>query len=89
MLKYTEDAVVNEVVTRILRRSADGIVKFGKTMERANDRDWLDEAIEELSDTLVYLTKMKRVRDTPPVTTYRSKNGSAVVSCPCADCVRR
>ena len=57
----TDDPIVDAVVKRIQKRSTAGMKKFGKPMTR-DDRttvEWLDDAIEELLDAAVYLTRVK------------------------------
>lgn len=55
------DPIVDLVVERIQERSVAGMKKFGKPMTR-DDRttvEWVDDAIEELLDAAVYLTRVK------------------------------
>src|ERR1700740_2317202 len=97
--QFSQDAVIDELVKKILTRSRDGIKKFGRTIEAADDRDWLMESSEELMDTCVYLMKelreerkkkkcLCRGRVAPGVPAHRSRTGNAVTtSCPCADCL--
>ena len=57
----TEDPIVNTVIDRMVYRSKEGMIKYGKTMERA-DIDtvgWIDHAIEELLDSAVYLERLR------------------------------
>ena len=54
--EITEDPIVNEVITMIVKRHMQGMTKFGKTMadsERPFD-EWVDETIEELLDAIHY-----------------------------------
>lgn len=56
----TQDAIVERVRKKLADRSAAGIVKYGKTMERTdlNRLDWLRHAQEELLDGAVYLERL-------------------------------
>lgn len=55
------DPIVDAVVERIHKRSADGMRKFGKPMTRDDKTtmQWIDDAIEEALDLAVYLTRVK------------------------------
>ena len=65
MNKYivkTTDNVVKEVIKKMDGRSSTGIKKYGTTLDR-NDLstiDWIDHAIEEGMDQILYLTKLKQ-----------------------------
>jgi len=57
------DSIVDSVVDRFIERASLGKSKYGKTMDR-NDlslEEWLDHAIEESMDHILYLTKIKKV----------------------------
>ena len=57
----TNDAIVNEVIKKILDRHMQGMESFGQTMasnERPLDQ-WIAETIEELLDAVHYLVKAK------------------------------
>lgn len=55
-----QDVIVESVRKKLADRSAAGIVKYGKTMERTdlNRLDWLRHAQEELLDGAVYLERL-------------------------------
>ena len=60
---YSQDPIINDIVTRILSRSESGIKTYGLTMEQNNTKSigqWIDEAQEELMDAVVYLEKVKK-----------------------------
>jgi|TARA_R110002020_G_scaffold271024_1_gene486274 hypothetical protein len=57
----TSDPVVNRVIQRFVERSAEGMERFGVSME-ANDQPalyWIENAQEELMDGILYLEKLK------------------------------
>jgi hypothetical protein len=57
-----KDSVVEEVVDNFRTRSLVGIEKYGTTMDRTDltKEDWINHAIEEAMDFILYLTKLKR-----------------------------
>ncbi len=63
MEKYSKDPIINNIVKRILKRSNEGIIKYGTTMQEAvkSPTEWINEAQEELYDSIVYLEKLKDV----------------------------
>ena len=61
ILGQTSDPVVNRVIQRFVERSAEGMERFGVSME-ANDQPalhWIENAQEELMDGILYLEKLK------------------------------
>ena len=55
------DPIVAAVIRKMYQRSQVGIKKYGTTLER-NDlstEQWIDHAIEEAMDLVLYLTKLK------------------------------
>ena len=57
----TNDAIVNEVIKKILDRHMQGMESFGQTMasnERPLDQ-WIADTIEALLDAVHYLVKAK------------------------------
>ena len=56
------DPVVVAVVLRMQKRSKEGIIKFGVTLEdqTMSPIEAIDNAIEEALDTAIYLEKAKR-----------------------------
>jgi len=56
------DSIVESVINKIKSRSEIGIAKYGITLDR-NDYttiDWIDAAIEEQMDNILYLTRLKK-----------------------------
>lgn len=55
------DSVVQSVVEQFISRSEVGRVKYGTTLDRTDltPSQWIQHAIEELSDMMLYLTKLK------------------------------
>lgn len=58
-----KDPLVQTICVRMIKRSNDGVKKYGDTMITANKDiiEWLDNAIEESLDQAVYLEKAKRM----------------------------
>lgn len=56
------DSIVNTVVNNFLQRSKIGIEKYGTTLDRKDLTiiNWIDHAIEESMDHILYLTKLKQ-----------------------------
>jgi histidinol dehydrogenase len=56
------DSIVEEVVNKIKSRSDIGIKKYGKTLDREDMTtiEWIDAAIEEQMDNILYLTRLKK-----------------------------
>jgi hypothetical protein len=59
--KQKEDAIVLEVVNKFKNRSEIGIKKYGTTLEdnQLSLGEWINHAIEEQMDNILYLTKLK------------------------------
>jgi hypothetical protein len=58
-----EDSIVASVIQSFKKRSMEGILKYGKTLDR-NDLtflQWVQHAQEEMMDGILYLEKMKKV----------------------------
>jgi methyl coenzyme M reductase beta subunit len=56
------DSIILETIDNFLKRGEIGHKKYGVTMDR-NDLDiveWIDHAIEEQMDNILYLTKIKK-----------------------------
>jgi len=56
------DSIVEEVINKIKSRSDIGIKKYGKTLDREDmsTLEWIDAAIEEQMDNILYLTRLKK-----------------------------
>lgn len=60
-IEMKRDRIVDSVIEKFRSRSEVGIKKYGTTLDR-NDlslEQWLDHAIEEQMDSILYLTKIK------------------------------
>jgi hypothetical protein len=57
----TNDPIVSAVIRKMYQRSQVGIKKYGTTMQRddLSTEQWIDHAIEEAMDLVLYLTKLK------------------------------
>jgi len=58
----TVDTIVDSVIVRFKDRSIKGIKKYNNTMDRddLSVTEWIDHAIEEQMDNILYLTKLKK-----------------------------
>jgi len=58
----TVDSIVDSVIVRFKDRSIKGIKKYNNTMDRddLSVTEWIDHAIEEQMDNILYLTKLKK-----------------------------
>lgn len=56
------DSIVEAVINKIRTRSEIGIAKYGITLDRTDYStiDWIDAAIEEQMDNILYLTRLKQ-----------------------------
>ena len=61
MADLTGDPVVNRVLGKFIKRSSQGMVKFGVSMQdnNASTVHWIENAQEELMDGILYLEKLK------------------------------
>jgi len=57
------DSIVQSVIDKIKSRSEVGIKKYGVTLDRTDFTtiQWIDSAIEEQMDNILYLTRLKRL----------------------------
>jgi hypothetical protein len=55
------DPIVDSVVNQFRKRSRVGIEKYGTTLEENNNDDFLQHAIEESMDFILYLTKIQSI----------------------------
>lgn len=55
------DPIVASVIRKMYQRSQVGIKKYGTTLEKNNEDDFLNHAIEEAMDLILYLTKVKSI----------------------------
>ena len=56
------DSIVESVINKIKSRSEIGIKKYGVTLDRTDFTtiQWIDAAIEEQMDNILYLTRLKK-----------------------------
>jgi hypothetical protein len=54
-----EDKIVSQVITKFATRSEIGIKKYNTTLAENEKDDFLNHAIEEAMDLILYLTKVK------------------------------
>lgn len=56
-----KDKIVQQVIKKFEQRSEVGIRKYGTTLEEnnLNIEEWINHAIEEQMDNILYLTKLK------------------------------
>jgi len=56
------DSIVQSVIDKIKSRSEVGIKKYGVTLDRTDFTtiQWIDSAIEEQMDNILYLTRLKK-----------------------------
>ena len=57
-----KDTIVEAVVNKFKQRSNVGIKKYGVTLDREDltTSQWVEHAIEEAMDLILYLEKLKR-----------------------------
>jgi hypothetical protein len=57
-----KDSIVESVIGKIRSRSEIGINKYGVTLDRTDftTTQWIDAAIEEQMDNILYLTRLKK-----------------------------
>lgn len=58
-----KDPIVQTVVDAFLRRSNEGIQKYGTTLYENEKDDFLTHLQEELMDAVLYIEKLKQQRD--------------------------
>ncbi len=60
-IQYTEDSVVNKVISSFIERSNIGYKKYGTTLDRddLSVLNWIQHAQEEHMDAILYLEKLK------------------------------
>lgn len=65
LLFMTPDTIVRDVLKRFNARSLSGIEKYNTTLER-NDltgKEWLQHLQDELMDAVLYIEKLKTLKD--------------------------
>ena len=58
-----KDKIVEQVITKFSNRSELGIKKYGTTLEANNTDDFLEHLQEELMDAILYIEKLKQLRN--------------------------
>ena len=60
-MPLTADPIVDRIIERFMRRSDEGMARFGKTMREAEKPmlEWITDAQEEMMDAILYLEKLK------------------------------
>jgi hypothetical protein len=61
--KRKTDPIVDKVVASFKQRSKVGIEKYGTTLEENNSDDYLQHLQEELMDAVLYIEKLKSLRN--------------------------
>jgi hypothetical protein len=59
------DSIVDSVIDKFIDRARVGKLKYGTTMDRDDLAlsQWIEHALEEHYDAILYLTKVKRIID--------------------------
>ena len=62
-IRIEPDPIVDSVLQKYSSRSADGIIKYGMTMEQniSTFDEWLTHLQEELMDATLYIEKIKKL----------------------------
>lgn len=58
-----KDKIVEEVIQKFEARSKLGIQKYGTTLEQNNTDDFLNHLQEELMDAVLYIQKLKSIKN--------------------------
>lgn len=59
---FTPDSVVQSVVEKFVDRAEMGFEKYNNTLDRRDltTEEWINHALEEHMDAILYLTKLKQ-----------------------------
>jgi len=60
----TNDPTVNKILDTFIKRSDDGMKRFGQSIRDNNKKtivEWITDAQEEAQDNIVYLEKLKEL----------------------------
>jgi hypothetical protein len=60
---FVEDTIVSSVMFQLAQRSMVGQSKYGTTLDENNQDDFLEHLKQELLDAVLYIEKLKRIRD--------------------------
>jgi hypothetical protein len=58
-----EDTIVSSIMFQLAQRSMIGQSKYGTTLDENNQDDFLEHLKQELLDAVLYIEKLKRIRD--------------------------
>ena len=58
-----EDTIVSSVMFQLAQRSIVGQNKYGTTLDENDSDDFLEHLKQELLDAVLYIEKLKRIRD--------------------------
>jgi len=61
--KIKEDTIVSSVMFQLAQRSMVGQKKYGTTLDENQSDDFLEHLKQELLDAVLYIEKLKRIRD--------------------------
>jgi hypothetical protein len=61
--RIVEDTIVSSVMFQLAQRSMVGQSKYGTTLDENNQDDFLEHLKQELLDAVLYIEKLKRIRD--------------------------
>jgi hypothetical protein len=61
--KIKEDTIVSSVMFQLAQRSMVGQKKYGTTLDENESDDFLEHLKQELLDAVLYIEKLKRIRD--------------------------
>lgn len=61
--KIKEDTIVSSVMFQLAQRSMVGQNKYGTTLDDNDSDDFLEHLKQELLDAVLYIEKLKRLRD--------------------------
>ena len=56
-----KDPIVKEAVDKFIQRSNVGVLKYNTTLDQNNTDDFINHALEEAMDFVLYLTKIKKI----------------------------
>ena len=62
--KFTQDSIVDNVINKFIKRSNEGMINFGMSIEDNPKEEilWIEDAQEELMDAVLYLEKLKQLK---------------------------
>ena len=60
-MEDVKDPIVKEAVDKFIQRSNVGVLKYNTTLDQNNTDDFINHALEEAMDFVLYLTKIKKI----------------------------